>query len=75
MSLNRVQTDRAASVRPTSEMSQHENNPSQRSIPRKMPLSFAGWNKPGWGLFLLLVFVGNVLVAAGSWVVVGFVLG
>jgi hypothetical protein len=31
---------------------------------------FARWNKPRWGLLLLLVFPGNVLVATIAWIIV-----
>ena len=56
-------------------MSRRSNNPSQRIISRKEPPSFAGWNKPQWGPFLLLLFAGNVVVATLAWIIVRLVTG
>jgi len=77
MALNLSQSDTNASVFPTSNvaMSRHGNDPSQRAIWRKGLPSFAHWNKPRWGLFLLLVFAGNVLVATLAWIIVRWVTG
>ena len=45
------------------------------SIWRKGPLPFARWSKLRWGLLLLLVFAGNVLVATIAWIIVRLVTG
>jgi len=77
MILNLSQTDTKASVFPTSDaaMSRHDNGPSLRAIWRNGLLSFVRWNKPGRGLFLLLVLAGNVLVATLAWIIVRLITG
>ena len=74
---NLSQCDTKASVFPISNvaMSWHGNDPSQRATRRKGLPSFARWNKPKRGLFLLLVFAGNVLVATLAWIIVRLVTG
>jgi hypothetical protein len=57
------------------QMNRHGNGRSQRSICRKGPPSFARWNKPQRGLFLLLLLAGNVLVATLAWIIVRLVTG
>ena len=54
-------------------MNRHGNARSQRSIWRKAFSSLARCNKPRWGLWLLLVFAGNVLVATIAWTIVRLV--
>jgi hypothetical protein len=35
---------------------------------------FADWNNPRWGLFLLLVLAGDVIVATLAWIIVWLVM-
>ena len=74
---NLSQGDTKASVFPTSKvaMSRHGEGPLQRAILRKGLPSFARWNKPKWGLFLLLVLAGNALVATLAWIIVRLIMG
>jgi hypothetical protein len=48
---------------------------SQVNSPRIVWRTFARWNKAHWGFLLLLVFVGNVLVATVAWIAVRLVTG
>lgn len=56
-------------------MSRHSDGAPQKDVWRKRLLSFSRWNKPKRGLFLLLVFAGNVLVATLAWVIVRLISG
>jgi hypothetical protein len=50
------------------------NGLSQGAIwPEGLP-TLAPWSNLSWGLFLPLVFAGNVVVAALAWIIVGFVM-
>jgi hypothetical protein len=75
MALNLIQIDTDARVFPSSDvrMNQHGNGRPHPSIWRRGP--FARWNKPRWGVFLLLVLVGNILVATIAWMIVRLVVG
>jgi len=42
----------------------------QWDILRNRITLLAHWNKPRWGLFSLLVFTGNVIVASLAWIIV-----
>ena len=56
-------------------MSRYGESLLQKVIGRKGQPSFDRWNRPKWGLFLLLVFIGNVLVATLAWIIVRLVMG
>jgi hypothetical protein len=77
MAFNLVQIDTEASVLRSADigMNRRGNGRPRRSIWRKDPPPFAHWNKPRWGLFLLLVLCGNVLVATIAWMIVRLVTG
>jgi len=75
MALNLPQIDTSAFAASGIGMNRHSKGPSQRTIWRKGPPSFPRWNKPKWGLFLLLVLAGNVLVATIAWIIVRLVVG
>jgi hypothetical protein len=47
---------------------------SQWGISTEALPPLAPWSKLGWGLFLPLVFAGNVAVALLAWVIVGLVM-
>src|ERR1700675_1697403 len=50
------------------------NGLSQGTIwPEGLP-TLAPWSNLSWGLFLPLVFAGNVVVATLAWIIVGFVM-
>jgi hypothetical protein len=77
MALHLSQRDTRASVFPISGLAigRHGDDRSPRAIRRNEPPSFAHWNKPKWGLFLLLVLAANVLVASLAWVIIRLVIG
>jgi len=77
MALHLSQRDTKASVFPTSglAMGRHGDGRSRRAVRRNEPPSFARWNKPKWGLFLLLVLAGNILVASLAWFIIRLVIG
>jgi len=50
------------------------NGLSQRAIwPQGLP-TLAPWSNLSWGLFLPLVFAGNVVLATLAWIIVGIVM-
>jgi hypothetical protein len=71
------QSDTRTSMFPASTlaMGRQGDDPSQRAFRRNEPPFFAHWNKPKWGLFLLVVLAANVLVASLAWFIVGLVIG
>jgi hypothetical protein len=75
MSSNLFQIDKDANAFTTFDigMNRQDEGPPERTSSQKGP--FARWNKPRWGLFLLLVLAGNVLVATLAWIIVRLVTG
>jgi hypothetical protein len=68
--LRRSQNDSEASVFPHDD----GNGLSQGAIwPQGLP-TLAPWSNLSWGLFLPLVFAGNVVLATLAWIVVGIVM-
>jgi hypothetical protein len=47
---------------------------SQWGISTEALPNLAPWNKLSWGLFLPLVFAGNVVVATLAWIIVGLLM-
>ncbi len=54
-------------------MASGDGNGTSGTASRRPPTPFAGWNRPKWGLFLLLVLAGNVLMATLAWLIVGWI--
>jgi hypothetical protein len=68
--LRRSQNDSEASVFPHDD----GNGLSQGAIwPQGLPTA-APWSNLSWGLFLPLVFAGNVVLATLAWIIVGIVM-
>jgi hypothetical protein len=70
MASDALQNDTEASVFPNND----GNGLSQGAIWPEGPPTLAPWSNLSWGLFLPLVFAGNVVVAALAWIIVGFVM-
>jgi hypothetical protein len=47
---------------------------SQMNTGASLP-SAAPWRNLSWGLFLPLVFAGNVVMATLAWIIVGWIMG
>jgi hypothetical protein len=52
-------------------LSQHETEVSRWDLRQRELAPFAHWSHPRFGLFLLIVFAGNVVVATLVWLLVG----
>jgi hypothetical protein len=52
----------------------HPSTMSHMSISASLP-SAAPWRNLSWGLFLPLVFAGNVVMATLAWIIVGWITG
>jgi hypothetical protein len=76
MGPNLLQRDTKASAFRASDASRRDNGLSQEGLsqgviwPEGFP-TVAPWSKLSWGLFLPLVFGGNVVVATLAWIIVG----
>jgi hypothetical protein len=55
-------------------LSTHETEGSRWDLWQREPAPFAHWSHPGFGLFLLIVLAGNVVVATLVWLLVGLFL-
>ena len=74
MNSNLFQQDIEAGVFRVADASRRDNGLSQgASWPEGLP-ALAPLSKLSWGLFLPLVFAGNVVVATLAWIIVGLVL-
>ena len=74
MSSNLFQQDTEARVFRVADASRRDNGFWQgASWPEGLP-ALAPWSKLSWGLFLPLVFAGNVVVATLAWIIVGLVM-
>jgi hypothetical protein len=78
MRSNLLQQDSEARVFRASDASRRDDRPSQRGFsqggiwPEGLP-TLAPWSKLSWGLFLPLVFAGDVVLATLAWIIVGLV--
>jgi hypothetical protein len=67
--------ERGSSEFGSSDASRRDNGYSRRGLSQGTRLegfpALAPWSKLSWGLFLPLVFVGNVVVATFAWIIVG----
>jgi hypothetical protein len=70
--------ERESSEFGSSDASRRDNAYSQRGLSQGTRLegfpTVAPWSKLSWGLFLPLVFGGNVVVATLAWIIVGLVM-
>jgi hypothetical protein len=75
MASNQPHSDTEARMHltPNVAKSRHANGFSQRAIWPQLP-TLSPWHKLGWGLFLPLMFAGNVVVATLAWIIVGLVI-